>query len=96
MKCGDDARLKKEGNLVLYANIEPASGPQVAVDIKKGKLVGVEELQCHISNKTNSNGVSPILRNSNGLEPNDPLEFRNSCTCTPFFNKREVHELIGD
>jgi hypothetical protein len=96
MKCGDDTRFKKEGNLVLYANIEPASGPQVAVDVEKGKFAGVEKLQCQISNKTNSNDVSPILRNSNGLEPNDPLEFRNSCACAPFFNKREVRELIGD
>jgi hypothetical protein len=58
VKRGDGRRLKKEGNLVLYANVEPATGPQVAVDVEKGKFAGVEELKWQISNKTNSNGVS--------------------------------------
>jgi hypothetical protein len=42
MKRGDGGRLKKEGNLVLYVNIEPASGPQVAVYVEKGKFAGVK------------------------------------------------------
>jgi hypothetical protein len=60
---------KKEGKLVLYANTELASGPQAAADVEKDKFVRVGKLQWQISNKTNSNGVFPTLRNSNGLEP---------------------------
>jgi hypothetical protein len=41
---GSSTSCWTEGNLVLYVNTEPASGPQAAADVEKGKLVGVEEL----------------------------------------------------
>jgi hypothetical protein len=44
---GDSGSSKScwtEGNLVLYANTESASGPQVAADVEYGKFVGVEKL----------------------------------------------------
>jgi hypothetical protein len=41
---GSSTSCWTEGNLVLFINTEPASGPQAAADVEKGKLVGVEEL----------------------------------------------------
>jgi hypothetical protein len=55
-----------------YTNTLPDSGPDAAACVENGKLVCTRELQWRFSDKTNSNAVSPISRNCNGLEPNNP------------------------
>jgi hypothetical protein len=67
----------KGGILGRYEHTSPAGGFVYTPDVEKGKFVRVKKLQWQISNKTNSNGVSPTLENSNGLEPNNPCN--NGC-----------------
>jgi hypothetical protein len=55
--------------MICTSSYTPTAGPELSSYVFCGVFEGTQEFQWQISKYVNSNGVSSMMGNSNGLEP---------------------------